>query len=151
MPLSVSDVRERVAAAVLAISSPAGWRESPMPPGMGPADPGRFAHLAFSVWVPSTDFAAPGDSSRIQRGAPGGLVRTNLRIRWTYRLRADNAVADYDSALDAEATAVKAVTGVSALGGLHIAIVGTAREVVGDGTWLLCEINATATHQIAIQ
>ena len=151
MPLSVSEVRSRVAAAVLAIAPSGTWRESPMPPGMGPADPGRFAHLAFSVWTPATDFAAPGDSSRIQRGTTGGLVRTNLRIRWTYRLRADNAVADYDSALAAEAAAVKAVTGVSALGGLHIAIVGTAREVVGDGTWLLCEINATATHQIAIQ
>lgn len=118
---------------------------------MGPMDPGQFAHLAYSVWLPASDFDASRDSSRTQRGGTGGLLRTGLRVRWTYRLRADAAVADYDAALAAEAAVILALTGISALGGLHLAIQGAAREVVGDGAWLMQEISAIATHQIPIQ
>jgi len=101
--------------------------------------------------MPASTYDAPRDSSRIQRGAVGGLLRSEVRVRWTYRIRADRAVLDYSDALAAELAAVKALTALVATGGLHVQIEQTTRTGAGDGGWLLGEIVCTMIHQSPIQ
>ena len=146
--MTVAEVRARTAAALAALT---GWRESPRHPDTFPGDAGQWAHLAFAVGIPATVYESAQESSRTRRGSVGGLVRSDVRVRWTHRVRADAAVDDYAAALAAEAQAVAALTGLAQTSGLHVAIDQTTRTGAGDGAWLLCEIDCTMTHQAPIQ
>ncbi len=148
--IAVSALRQRLAAAVEALTSPSPWRESRWNADDFPADPGTYSHLAFAVAVPITRYSSIMESYRHKRGAEGGLVDTEFSIRWLFRIRADRQVADTDAALDAEAVLIKAIAGTS-LVDAHIGQTQARRRFVGDGTWLLGELSVIATHRLAIQ
>ena len=148
--VAVATLRARVAAALEALASPAPWRESRWSFDLFPSDPGQYAHLAFAVGAPSTVPTSLSELVRHKRGAEGGQVTTQLRVAWTYRIRADRQVADYDAALAAEAAAVVAVCGTSQVDA-HLLPSELSRRIVGDGTWLLGSISIDAIHRLAIQ
>jgi len=148
--VAISTLRARIAAALEALTSPAAWRESRWSFDLFPSDPGQYAHLAFAVGAPTTTPTAAMELVRHKRGAEGGQVTTALQVAWVYRIRADRQVADYDSALDAEAVALRAITGASQVD-VHFLPVDLTRRIVGDGTWLLGTIRVDAIHRIAIQ
>jgi hypothetical protein len=148
--LAVAAVCLRVAVAVDAIS--ATWKESRYPYDLfaaGFAEPGQFAHLAFAVGSPLTRFDDPIESSVNSRRNVGGAVETIVGVRWCHRLRADNAQADYRTMFAAEAALMKAILGMSSvdiIGGPTITSMG--RRVVGDGTWILAEVQTLVRHRI---
>lgn len=148
--VTVSALRSRLAAAMEALATPAAWRESRWSFDLFPADPGQYAHLAFAVGTPTTLPTTVMELVRHKRGAEGGQVTTQFQIAWTYRIRADRQVADYGAALDAEAVALKAITGASQVDA-HFLVTELARRIVGDGTWLLGTIRLDAIHRISIQ
>jgi len=148
--IAVSALRQRVAAAVEALATPSAWRESRWNYNDFPRDPGTYAHLAFAVGAPITRFTTIMESYRHKRGADGGLVDTEFGLRWTFRLRGDRQVGDYDAALDAEAALVQAIAGAS-LVNAHIGQTQARRSVVGDGAWLLGEVSIVAQHRLALQ
>lgn len=147
--LSPKAVRQRIAAAVEALS---GWREAKAHSyDTFPGESSQAAHLGFAVGVPSTTFTSGVESSRVRRGAiEGGLVRTEVRVRWTHRTRADGQVDDYDAALDAETTLITTILGVARTD-LHVELEGATRGVAGDGTYMLGEVAVVATHRIALE
>ena len=148
--IAIADTRARVAAAVEALAVPGPWRESRWSWDLFPADPSVYAHLSFAVGVPTTRFAAAGESVRHKRGADGGLVESDLSVRWTYRMRADRQVGDYDAALGAEAALIVALGGVP-LTDMHLWIVEMRRELTGDGAWMLGDVRCIVRHRIAVQ
>ena len=148
--IAVATLRARIAAALEALTTPAPWRESRWAFDLFPLDPGQYAHLAFAVGAVSTSPTAPMELVRHKRGAEGGQVSTELRVVWAYRIRADRQVADYDSALAAEAVALVAICGTSQTD-VHFLPAELSRRMAGDGTWLLGTIRINAIHRIAIQ
>jgi len=150
--LAVSAVRQRIAAVVEALASPAAWTESGWPYGAFPAaEPGQDAHLTFAVGVPSTSFATHIETSRTTRAANGGAAHTDVRVAWLFALASDGEVSDVDGALDAEQLLITALVGTAHTSGLHVYVEGATRQVVGDGTYLLGEVRLATTHRIAIQ
>jgi hypothetical protein len=148
--IAVSALRQRLAAAVEALTSPSPWRESRWSFDLFPSDPGQYAHLAFAVGAQTTAPDAPQEMIRHKRGADGALVTTSIAIAWTYRLRADRQVADYDAALDAEAVLVRAITGASQVD-VHFIPTELRRRVVGDGAWMFGTVSVDAVHRLQIQ
>ena len=145
--LTVAAVRQRVASAVDAIAewTPSRWLWDVLPM----AEPSTYAHLAFAVGVAETTIA-PIESSRVSRGSDGAMVTTTVIVRWLYRVRADNAVADYDSMLASEQTLLVALCGVAGTD-LHLRPVAMRRTTVGDGTWSVGDVTVQAIHRLAIQ
>ena len=144
--LSVATARQRIAAVLEALP---GWHESRWGYDIFPLDPGQYAHLSFAVGVPDT---VPADAIQFvarKCGLNGGVANSSIAIRWTYRLRADRQVADYDAALAAEAAALIAI-GTAVSTDVHYMPEELRREVVGDGTWLLGQIRVRATHHMAL-
>ena len=148
--VSVATLRARIAAVAEALTSPHPWHESRWSWAIFPLDPNTYAHLSFAVGSTTSRFADLSESSRTKRAATGGLVVTDFVVRWTYRLRGDAQVADYDAALNAEQTLITAICG-TAQTDAHIMVASMRRDVVGDGGWLLGELAVTAHHRIAIQ
>lgn len=146
--LEVAAVRQRVAAAVEALVSPAAWRESRLNFEMFPGDPRPDAHLSFAIAVPQTDLGELEGSRR--RLAVGAAAETRLVVRWLYVVKAETAVASTDAALGAESTLTKALLAMSHTD-LHLSVTGHRRRFVGDGTWLLTETAVTILHRVALQ
>lgn len=149
--LSVSEIRKRIAAAIADHPHPATWVQSKWTYEMFPqAEPSQYAHLAYTVGSPGSDFAEPYETIRHKRGDHGGLATSEFGIRWTYRLRGDAAIKDYDEALEAGAELLKGLTAISFVD-MHLWVDSLRQTVVGDGAWLLGEVRCTVQHRIAIQ
>lgn len=143
MPLTVAEVRQRVAVAVEAI---AGWTESRLHPDLFGADTASLAHHAFAVRVARTE-VFNGERPKLKHPA---VVQTVLEVLVAHRLRGDAQVADYDSATNAEQDVVKAVHAISRQD-LHIAFQAIARELRGDGTWHVATLTFHTIHEYALQ
>lgn len=144
--MTVPELRQRFATAISALTSPDTWRESAWAYDTFPlAEPGQYAHLAFAVGIPSTSFG-PMEGSR-RRLATGGLVESVVGIRWVHHVRGECVVADTDAAYDAEAILVKAISAMSLIDLSSLSVVQLRRQMVGDGTWLLCEATVEVHHQ----
>jgi hypothetical protein len=149
--LSVSDLRQRIAAAVEALASPDAWHQSSWSYDVFPtAEPGTYLHLSFAVGAPRTEFASQAESVRHKRGSDGGAVTTTIGIRWVHRHLADDSVDDYDGALDAEAALLVGVTGAASTD-VHVSVLEMSRSLIADGTWILGEMVLSCDHRIAIQ
>ena len=92
---TLEEIRAKVAAAIANLS---GWRQSPYPWPMFPADSGLDQHQSFAVGVVESSPVAPVESSRILRPVAGVHV-TRLSVRWLSRIRLDGALSDYSAAL----------------------------------------------------
>ena len=85
-----------------------------------------------------------GDREFLPRGR-GGLATTmtQVLIRFTSILRADDHVTSLDEALTLEAALVVAV---AAIGNPPVTLIGSSGSVVGDGTVYLGELRTTVLH-----
>jgi len=140
--LTVSALRTRVATALAGLS---GWTESRHPPGLFGRDTDSLLPGAFSVDVEDTSTHSGDGRQRISEGA---YVSTTVTVRWAHRLRGDAPVSDYGAALDAEASAVVAVLGVSRAD-LHLTYVSSVRDTSQEG-WLIGGIRFRALHRLAL-
>lgn len=146
--LTVEEIRQRVATVIK--DHDGAWRESPRHYDAFPADPGHFAHKAYAVGAPGTEFESPMESVRHKRGEDGGLVDTQIGVRWTYRIKIDGGVKAYDAMLASEALLLKALTGIS-LVSMHFWVTSLTRSPTGNHEWLLGQLLCVARHRIAIQ
>jgi hypothetical protein len=149
--LESSEIRQRFAAALAALSTDAEpWKEAPAHYDLFPSDTRSHAHLAFAVGVPSSVFDSAKETYRGARGAEGGAATTAIGIRWTYLLRTDSQVADYDSGCDSAVTLLIAIAGTSKTA-LHFAPGRVSRRTVGDGTYMLSEVLIECRNRRAIR
>lgn len=145
--LATADLRDRIAAQIATLP---GWSQSPYAAELFPLDPDRFADHTFAVLVSRTRWTSGIESSRVTRGTTiGGLVESEIRVRWARSVRPEAGPEDTDSAMADEILVVEALCD-SDLSDLHIRIEESTRELVAD-TWLLCTVSATATHRYAIE
>jgi hypothetical protein len=156
MAVTVATVRQRVAAAIEAVTfqpdptvTAMAFHESRWDLVANGAEPQIAGHGAFAVLALATKFGNEVESSQRSRAQLIGLARTDIGVRWLYRLRAAAYVADFDHALDAEARIYQALTHHRS-DGLRVSVLEMRREVIGDGTWLRGEVVVRTDHQIEI-
>lgn len=108
-----------------------GWKRSIYPWDMFPAMGRPFEHKAFAVGIGTTNSYVSDDRQRRTYGTP---VTSEITVSFTMRIRADNLVSDYDTALTQEASVIEAAMGTTNAGLMAITFVSASREVVGEGT-----------------
>lgn len=127
MSLTPADLRSRIEAQIvsaLGSASPA-WVVSALAFDAFPGgDLDDRQALAFAVGLPSSDVLAPRPTSGRQVA-----TSTIVGIRFTYRLRADTHVADYDAALVQEVALVQAVSGTTGTRGPAAELVRIERGI----------------------
>jgi len=143
--LSVAGVRQRVQDRITTVLGGQGWRHSRFVPDLFGQDTDQINPRVFAVQVGSTD--PVGDRQRIQVGT---VVRTQLIVRFAWRLRADNQLTDYDTALDAEEDVIAAVMSTDNTN-LHIELdTIPQRTVFDDGSLFLGEIQFLTQHRLPL-
>lgn len=145
--ITVAELRARVVAILLTVE---GWEESRMPADLFPGDTRQYAAHAFAVDCPTTRWASDVESSRTRRTS-GGHVETAIRVRWSVRLRADDAINDYDQGLAAEEALYLAVLAASQVD-VHFLLRGLARQArnVDGELWLIGELTFAAQHLVSL-
>ncbi len=146
-----SAIRQRIAAAISSTLGPAykesRWAPPLFPDGPAAQDTRHLAHKGYSVYLSTTDEARDG---RQARGGVGEYVRTNVHVSFGWRLRADNQVADYDDALDAEKAVIAAVLSVTPNPSLRVRWERVAgRAVTGDGELFVGRLDFSVYHHMA--
>tara|TARA_Y100000310_G_scaffold219603_1_gene221001 strand:- start:305 stop:739 length:435 start_codon:yes stop_codon:yes gene_type:complete len=141
--LAIKTIRARLATALEAAS---GWNESVYAFEMFGRDVQQLLHQSFAVGVPSS---AAHTSDGRQRLSEACYLEDQVQIAWAYGMRADNQVADYDLALDAEQVAVQTILAVSRAD-LHLVLTGMDRRTVPEG-WVLGTITFRALHRYALE
>lgn len=143
--LSVSGVRKRVQDRITTVLSGQGWRHSRYVPDLFGQDTDQIAPRSFAVGVSSS--TPVGDRQRLPVGT---VVRTQLVVRFAWRLRADNQLSDYDAALDAEEDVLAAVMSTD-LNNLHIELdTIPSRTVSTDGDFFLGELQFISEHRLPL-
>ena len=137
--LSPTTIRARVASTIAGALT--GWTESRYAPPTFGRDTASILHLSYSVETPTTTSQGVDRQQR----AKGTIANTEVVARMAYRLRSDNQVADYGSAMTAESSLLKAVLGTS-LVDLQLRWTGTTRRVSED--FQLAELRFVTTHQL---
>ena len=87
--------------------------------------------------------------ARQARGTDGSdaLATSIVSVRYTYALRADSHVADYDAALDGEADLVRAVLTLTPDPQLSIRLLGIQdRSVLADGALYAGDLRFAVLH-----
>ena len=144
--LSAALVRSRVAAPVAALT---GWTLSRYVYDLFGADARSIAHKNFVAGVVST--APKGGRQRLTEGA---YVESLAVLRYSYRIRTDAQVSDYDAALDAQGALIAAVMGSIDQAALQIRFSGVPlRQVETDpqgGLWLLVAVRFAGNQLVAI-
>jgi hypothetical protein len=136
-PVTVcSTVRAGLVAALGILSPP--WQASMYPYDVFPG-PNPEESLVFAVGLPGTEPNGPGRQSRVAGHVP---VRSVVGIKISTFIRADNAIADYDTALTREALFVAALT---ALTGAPLALDGITRTMLRDQIFV-ADIRMIALH-----
>ncbi|MBM4369805.1 MAG: hypothetical protein FJ102_26580 [Deltaproteobacteria bacterium] len=145
MSVTVASIRQQVAAAIDSDLSASGWREATgTVDTFGEGDGEGRLHLGYAVGCPET--VATGDRQKVSLGT---LVDTTVRVRWAYRVGALRQVADYDAALEAEASLIKAVATTRDGTGRHVLWLSASR-VVDDQGWMLGDLAFRAQHRLAL-
>lgn len=147
--LKTSEVRQRIAAVLAALrTTQAPWAESRAAYDKFPASAAPTAHLEFAVGTPGLAFDGIEGSRR--RVAVGGIVGGQFFVKWLYRVRGDNAVADYDLALDTENDVFAALLRVAGEDGLHLSIVNVTRATADGTDLLLTTVTVDAGYRVAL-
>lgn len=148
--LTVSDVFDRVRDALGGLS---GWYASAYPYEDMPSvlDGADKSHQTYSVAVPSS---VPLAGRQVLSASVGTQHRTDLRVRWLYRLRVGNRDDDLQAALTAEAVLRNAVLATAKNPQLRITLApegATRRELpASTGPMLLGEMHFHVFHSIAL-
>lgn len=141
--LSVSDVRQRVAAALEAVPT---WAESRWGLDLLGRDPKFTGNRLFAVGVSDTSVSP---SAQRQKRSEGALVESIVQIRWLWQLRLDDQIASMDEALDGEHSLIVALAGIS-LDDLHLIFQRAERRVTPEG-WVVGTLQHSARHRINLQ
>lgn len=144
--LSAVALRQAVQAQVAATLT--GYKRSIYPFDLFPAMGRAFEHKAFAVGLGDTLPYVPADRQRKTYGTP---ATTDVTVSYTYRLRADNLVADYDTALTAEQQVIQAAIGTTNAGLMAITFVSASRTVVGEGTVYRGDVVLRAYHRLQLE
>ena len=104
-------------------------------------------HRSFAVGIISTD---PVDGDR-QRKARGMMAHTLVSVSHVYQLRVDDAVDDYDRALDDEIAVMDAIQSVAASLNLSITVDSIPARRVGLDYIYTGEIRLLAHHRYPLQ
>ena len=156
MAVTVAQVRQRLATA-LALAT--GWSESTVIGGQQWANTGEGESAqsgTFAVTVPTTLGYDSSDGMIVPGRTAALTARTEVRVDWRYRVRADAQVSDYDAALNGEQALRVAAGNADATGGLRIyesLTVPTNRQVIQDTQGLVVAVRGvltfTAVHPFA--
>lgn len=138
MASSTSEVRTAVTNAIDALS---GWTPSRYAPEAFGSDADQLMHHSFSVAVTDTT-----PIQQRQRVPEGLMMQSTVEVRWAHRLRGDAQSADYNAALDAEATMAGAVMAVLTKQVLNVTL---ARESRAEG-WVIGLARFTVLHRLAL-
>lgn len=139
-----STVRSRIAAALEALT---GWRESRWAPGLFGRDPQTVMHLSFAVAM--RGMGTP--EAQRQRLNAGAFILSAVEIPWAHKLRGDSQVADYASALDQEAAAIRAVCAVATTDGMQVLYRTSRRDDSTTEGFILGTITFDVYHRIDLQ
>lgn len=140
-PHKVRQAIERQLLAILGAQQPA-WRVSRFTyDAMPGADTDQIEALAFAVGLPES--ALEGR----QTGTRAIKTTTQVGIRFTSRLRADNQVGDYDLGLEREQALLYALRTLDE-GQVHVESI--AREVIGAGTVFLGHVRGFVVHSYPV-
>ena len=146
MALSPADIRRTLRAHLDAVGKVGGWVEAPGVPDLLGQDPRAVLHLGYSVAMPST---APISQDRQGRGGTHTVTvaQSQVLVRWSYRLPANDQRTGYDLALEAEAEMVRLA--LSCRADELVLRYGTAsRATTADGSHLLGTITLTCLHTL---
>lgn len=144
MALAPVTIRQAVASAIDAAIGADGWRESPWGYDLFGRSGRELSHREYAVGVPRTEPVRRDE----QRRTPGALVVTYVSVRWSYALRADGQVVDYDAALAAEAALLEALLGVTTL---RPELLDVRRTAAADGVLLTGQIDLAVPHLWTIE
>ena len=144
--LSVKDVRVRLQTAIAALS---GWRVSRSVGDVFGLDPNTYAHQAFSVdALSTTDLGNSRQNSAVL--SEGARCSSELRVRWSYRLKPKAQSDSLNSAYDAEALVRVAAMGVSRAN-LHLRYLSAQRTIESRGEWLIGDLRFQAIHNLNLE
>jgi hypothetical protein len=102
-------------------------------------DPANIDALAFAVGLPSSDMLGGRQPTGGQ--APANTV---VGVKFTYIIRPDYQVGDYDLALERETRLAGVVNGLVGLPRSYLA--GIVRQVVADGTVFVADLRFVVFH-----
>lgn len=138
-PASLREKIETALIATLGVLSPP-WQVSRLAYDSFPgADPDEVEALAFAVGLRGSVAADPGRQSRTVGHVP---MATAIGLRFSSKLRADNHVADYGTALGREQLLVVAAAAIT----VPLVIESIDRRVVGDGTLYVGDLQLRTLH-----
>lgn len=125
-----------------------GYKRSIYPYDLFPAAGRPFEHKAFAVGLSDTTSYVSTDRQRPSLGTP---AQCDILIGYTYRLRADNLVADYDTALTAEQDIIQSAMSTANTSLVSLTFVSASRTVEGEGTVYQGTIQIRATFRLQLQ
>lgn len=143
MATSPSAIRQAVRDALATVD---GLRESPWLSDAPMRDPQSVLDGAFSVTVPRTQ---PVETRRF-RSADDIRCRTTVMVRCVVTTRQDDPLADYDDALDREATILATVAVAVVEGCTAPALQSCDRTPIGDDTAVLLTSEWTVDHALTL-
>lgn len=138
--ISLSAVRQRVAAAIDSALGGGGWQESGDPYDQFGQGDGERLHESYAVGIPST--SALQDRQKV---AEGVLSDTNVRVKWAFNLSALDQVVAYDSALEAGDAVLAAVMAIQQSEDMHLVYQSGTHPVDADG-WMLGDLSFRVIH-----
>ena len=143
--MTLSALRQAIAAAIAAELAGDGWREADDPwDQFGQGDGEGRGHLSYAVGVPASSAMADR-----QKRALGVQSDTTLSVRWSYALPALDRVAGYDAALDAGQALLAAIWTAADSSG-HSLIYVASEQTVDEEGWMIGEITFRALHRLPL-
>ena len=144
--LSAVELRQAVQAQL--VTDLTGYKRSIYPFDLFPAAGRPFEHKAFAVGLGDTVPYVGTDRQRPNYGTP---AQTSVIVAYTYRLRADNLVADYDTALTAEQTIIQSVFNTSNSSIMALTFLRSSRTVDSEGTLYRGSVEVRAYHRLQMR
>ena len=144
--LSAVGLRQAVQAQL--VSDLTGWKRSIYPFDLFPAAGRPTEHKAFAVGLADTVPSVGTDRQRPNYGTP---CMTTVQIAYTLRLRADNLVSDYDTALTTEQDIVQSVFSTSNDGLISLTLLSCSRTVTEEGNLYQGLVEIRAHHRLQMK
>lgn len=146
--LVAADLETIEARLVSALGGLSGWTKSRYSYELMGFDGNSLVSKSWAVGFPFTEFT---DSARRRTNGPAGetgaRVRTEARVRWLVRIRADNQAADITSAYGLERDLVHAVNGLSVSGIGTVAVERITRRLSpSDPQFRIEELQISIQH-----
>lgn len=138
----VATVRSTISAAI--VGGPQGWVLSKWTADQFGSDSDTVLPHAYAVGISDTSVHQPEGRQRASEGLRN--VESTAVVSWAHRIRGDNQVADYDSALDAEQDLVKRIKTIT---NLHIFFEQFSRRAGPEG-YLLGQVRLRVVHNYAL-